>query len=199
MENQQTQNEIIVVSGLPRSGTSLMMQMLQAGGLPLYFDAARPADAHNPKGYLELDAVKNLRQNVAWLDQAKGKAVKIISHHIQALPAKFYYRIIFMQRDLKEVVLSQNKMLLQTGKPLGALKENELAEYFKNHLTRVLRWLQQQNNIDLLDVSYSDLLEKPEHWAELIVKFLNKKLDVTKMIGQVEPSLHRIKLTDILE
>ena len=193
MISQAPKSEIIVVSGLPRSGTSLMMQMLKAGGLPLYFDTKRQADVHNPKGYFELEAVKNLPQDTVWLRHAVGKAVKIISHLLPALPPDFYYRIIFMQRDLKEVILSQNKMLLQTEKPLGALKENELAEYFKNHLIQTRQRLLQQDNIELLDVPYSALLEQPEHWAKLIVKFLNKNLTVREMLKQIDSTLYRSK------
>jgi len=189
------QKEIIVVSGLPRSGTSLMMQMLQAGGLPLYYDASRPADVHNPKGYFELEAVKNLPHNSLWLKQASGKAVKIISHLIQTLPPQFYYRVIFMRRDLREVILSQNKMLLRMGKPLGALEEHELIARYQEHLNQVIHWLNTRKNMVMLQVPYEQLIKEPEHQADLIVKFLDQPLDVSKMIEQVEPALQRIKLT----
>lgn len=190
---KHTQPEIIVVSGLPRSGTSLMMQMLQAGGLPLFYDDKRPPDQNNPKGYFELEAVKTLHRDNTWLTQAMGKAVKIISHHLNALPSQFHYKVIFMRRPVHEVILSQNKMLLKTGKPLGALKESELAEHFTAHVQNILQWIEQKFNMDLMQIPYTALLAQPEHWAELIVKFLNKDLNIRAMIRQVDPSLHHVK------
>src|ERR1700704_756589 len=112
---------IVVVSGLPRSGTSMAMKMLQAGGLPLLTDDARPADDSNPDGYFEFELVKQLDKSgdLAWLRNARGKGVKVISWLVTWLPESYDYRVIFMQRDLEEVVASQNAMLLQRGEPRG--------------------------------------------------------------------------------
>src|SRR4026209_2745330 len=93
---------IVVVSGLPRSGTSMMMQMLQAGGLEILTDAVRTPDGSNPKGYFEFEAVKDLDkgQAPAWLAGARGKAVKIVSSLVRWLPESNDYQVIFMQRNL---------------------------------------------------------------------------------------------------
>src|SRR5215813_2579369 len=103
---------IIVVSGLPRSGTSMMMKMLAAGGLPVLVDAIRAADDDNPNGYFEFEPVKQLAdgQN-EWLTEAGGKVVKIISALLEYLPKSYHYKIIFMERELKEILASQQKML----------------------------------------------------------------------------------------
>jgi len=116
---------ITVVSGIPRSGTSLMMQMMSAGGMPVLTDGQRSADDNNPRGYFELESVKSLARNQDVLTQADGKVVKVISSLLPSLPKDFEYRVVFMCRPLEEVVSSQNRMLERLGKevpltPTGA-------------------------------------------------------------------------------
>ena len=108
--------EIIVVSGLPRSGTSLMMQMLAAGGVEVVTDHVRTADTDNPRGYYEFELVKKIKQDASWLPEARGKAVKMVSQLLYDLPAGEKYRIIFLERDLDEVLVSQEKMLERLGR-----------------------------------------------------------------------------------
>ena len=120
---------IVVVSGLPRSGTSLMMQMLQAGGMPLLIDDLRPADTDNPNGYWEYEPVKRLQQDNSWIPQAEGKAVKVVSALLQYLPPQHTYKIIFMQRPMQEVLASQTVMLERRGEQSGKADDKTLEDY----------------------------------------------------------------------
>ena len=119
---------VTVVSGLPRSGTSLMMQMLAAGGVELLIDQIRRADADNPRGYFELEAVKRTRQDASWLDDAAGKAVKVIHLLLRDLPDDREYRVVMMSRDLDEVLASQQAMLARSGKKGANLPPERLAK-----------------------------------------------------------------------
>lgn len=178
---------ITIVSGLPRSGTSLMMQMLQAGGHPILCDEARTADEHNPKGYLEYDKVRRLKSDNSWLDQAEGKALKVVSLLLYHLPPGFEYRILFMRRDLGEVLRSQERMLESRGTVDGA----DLRAHFERHLQGVMEWVLQRPWMPVFDVSYVDLLEKPEQGARDVARFLGSDLSIDRMAGVVDRSLYR--------
>lgn len=180
-----------IVSGLPRSGTSLMMQMLQAGGLELLTDALRTPDEHNPRGYFELEAVKHGRNDLSWLAHARGKAVKVIHLLLMNLPTDQPYRVIFMNRDLQEVVKSQRAMLKQQGQTGAALADSALAGIFEKQLTTVHHWLAEQPNFSVLYVNHRDVMEHPSLAAEQINAFLNGDFSVNNMAAVVTPSLHR--------
>jgi hypothetical protein len=107
---------IIVVSGLPRSGTSVMMQMLDNGGIPVVTDNIRTADTDNPRGYYEYEQVKKIREDAAWVPATRGKAFKMVSQLLYDLPAQEQYHVIFMERDLDEMLASQEKMLQRLGR-----------------------------------------------------------------------------------
>src|SRR5260370_24905550 len=147
--------EIIVVSGLPRSGTSLMMQMLENGGVAVVTDNIRAADTDNPRGYYEFEKVKRLKQNASWLPEARGKAFKMVSQLLYDLPASEHYQIIFMERDMDEMLRSQDKMLQRLNRP--AAPHVEIKRYYAGHLERLQLWVVQQPNIDVLLVNYTDL------------------------------------------
>ncbi len=181
---------ITVVSGLPRSGTSLVMQMLAAGGHPILCDDERLADDDNPRGYLEFTKVKSLERDVTWLPEAEGKAVKIISFLVAKLPADFEYRVIFLRRELSEVLLSQEKMLKRRGQPPGP-SADLMAIHFNKHLQIVDDWLGQQNNIQVLNCSYEALIRDAQNMSETIRGFLNSDLDVGEMVNAVDPALYR--------
>src|SRR5882757_5861307 len=134
-------DHVTIVSGLPRSGTSLMMQMLQAGGMQLLTDGLRTSDEHNPRGYFEHEKVKHGRNDLSWLEQAGGKAVKVIHLLLPHLPADRNYRVIFMVRNLEEVIASQRVMLKQQRRPAATLADEKLAEVFETQLNTVRRWL----------------------------------------------------------
>lgn len=180
---------VTVVSGVPRSGTSLMMQMLAAGGLPPLVDDQRPADPSNPRGYFEFDPVKRLRLDRSWLDRANGHAVKIIHLLLRELPTdgQFNYRVLMMIRPLAEVVASQTAMLERSGKK-GAPADVLIATY-QNQLRDVRDWLGRHECFQCIDVPYHDLLTQTPYTAHRINEFLDIKLDIEAMTSAVSPSL----------
>ncbi len=182
---------VIVVSGLPRSGTSLMMRMLAAGGVPLLTDGQRTADEDNPYGYFEYEPVKALQRDSAWVPQARGKAIKIISQLLPTLPPDVPYRVLFMRRELGEVLASQRQMLARRGKPADASGDAELAALFAAHLQQVQQWLAQQAYIATLDVSYNELLHTPQPLIAQINTFLGGGLDTAQMAQMIDRQLYR--------
>ncbi len=182
---------IVVVSGLPRSGTSLMMQMLEAGGVSPFADFQRRADDDNPRGYYELEAVKKLKANPDVLDAAAGKAVKAIHLLLPDLPAKHRYKVLFMRRDLDEVLASQRKMLDRSGKKGAALPEAALKKVFAGQLAKVDAWLAAQNNIEVLNVEHRALLNDPAPVVGQVNVFLGGQLDTARMAEVVDPTLYR--------
>jgi hypothetical protein len=182
---------ITVVSGLPRSGTSLMMQMLSAGGLPVLTDGERQPDADNPRGYFEWERIKLLPQQPECIAEAEGKVVKIISQLLFALPAGREYRAIFMQRPLTEVVASQTEMIRRRGTIGAALPPAALIAGLGAHLNQINAWLKDKPNISVHRVEHQEVLREPVRIAESIQHFLNCPLDVVAMSQQVDTSLYR--------
>jgi Sulfotransferase domain len=181
-------SEIIVVSGLPRSGTSVMMQMLHAGGVEAITDRIRAADTDNPRGYFEFERVKKIKGDAAWLPQARGKAFKMVSLLLYDLPATERYRIIFMDRDMDEVLDSQEKMLHRLGRP--AAPRDEIARAYGLHLTRLFRWLDEQPHMKLLRVRYAELVAQPATVVARVREFLDGRLEAAAA-DAVDPSLYR--------
>ncbi len=190
-------NTIVIVSGLPRSGTSMMMKMLEAGGLSLLTDHLRAPDEDNPKGYYEFERVKQLpKGDTAWLPEAEGKAVKVISALLEHLPPTYNYKVIFMNRHLKEVLASQRKMLIRRGEDPDKVSEEELARLFEKHLRKVKAWLQAQPNIEVLEVHYNRLLADPIPYVRQVNAFLGGWLDEEAMARVVDPTLYRNRATE---
>ncbi|MGH7138475.1 MAG: sulfotransferase domain-containing protein [Pirellulales bacterium] len=181
--------EIIVVSGLPRSGTSLMMQMLDQGGIEIVTDAVRAADVDNPKGYYELERVKTIQRDTSWLAETRGKAVKMVSQLLYHLPASERYGIIFMERDLDEMLASQEKMLTRLGRP--AAPRDEIIGPYKLHLDRLHEWLSRQTNMRVIRIHYNELLQEPRRHSERVQKHLDVAADFDRMASAVDPSLYR--------
>ncbi len=184
---------VIVVSGLPRSGTSMMMKMLQAGGMPLFVDGVRTADEDNPVGYYELEAVKSLlkEEDKAWLGEARGKAIKIVSTLLPGLPTSYFYRVIFMHRHLDEVILSQDKMLRRRGERVDESGDERMRGMLEKHMLRTKLWIDRQLNFAVVDVPYSEVIADPRGQAQRVRFFLRVDLDVEKMASAVDPSLYR--------
>jgi hypothetical protein len=186
------QTPIVVVSGLPRSGTSLMMQMLDAGGFPVLTDAERPPDENNPRGYYEYAPVKRMPSgDTAWLADARGKAVKIVSALLPLLPTIYPYRIVFMQRDLEEVVQSQQAMRARLGSANGATDADKLLEDTARHVQAIEKWLSAQARLSVLFVGYADVLADAAGNARQVADFIEAPLDIAAMVRAVDPSLWR--------
>ena len=183
-------NETIVVSGLPRSGTSMMMQLLGAAGIPLLHDMERPADADNPNGYYELEKTRSLKTGSAFLSGSEGKAVKVISLLLYDLPPDRQYKVIFMLRDMAEILDSQSAMLIRTGKDDG-LDRKHLADSYEVHLRHVRAWLQTQKNFKVFYCSYNGLLSRPDGIFAELNAFLGVGLDMRKAVSTIDPALYR--------
>jgi hypothetical protein len=182
-------SEIVVVTGLPRSGTSLMMQMLDKGGMEVVTDHIRSADTDNPKGYYEFEQVKSIKRDTSWVPATRGKAFKMVSQLLYHLPSSETYRLLFMERDLGEVLHSQEKMLARLGREAGP--REEMIRAYELHMERLRAWLAVQANMAVLYVNYNDLVERPGEHAERIRGFLGGQLDVEGMVRTVDPSLYR--------
>ena len=185
---------IVIVSGLPRSGTSLMMQMLQAGGIPLLIDDHRPADADNPNGYWEYEPVKRLQQDNSWMHKAEGKSVKVVSALLQYLPPQYTYKIIFMQRPMQEVLASQAVMLKRQGAQGGKADDQTLGTAFAQHLDRIEGWLAAQKHMPVLPVNYHETIADPARTAARVTQFLALPLVGDAMDRAVDPRLHRQRI-----
>ena len=159
-------SEITIVTGLPRSGTSLMMQMLQAGGVEVVTDSIRMADVDNPRGYLEFETAKQIEKDKSWLPRTRGKAFKMVSQLLYHLPPTERYRIIVMQRDLDEVLASQEKMLRRRDAP--SAPSAQMKQAFKVHLEKLFEWLHEQPNMQILAINYNELLANTRQHAERI-------------------------------
>ena len=183
---------IIVVSGLPRSGTSMTMKMLAEGGLALLTDGVRAADESNPEGYYEFEKVKQLDKAVdlSWLNQAQGKAVKIISFLLPNLPDTLDYRVLFMHRDLHEVIASQNRMLVKRGEPAGA-DDDRMMTLFNEHVKKIKQVIATRPCFDIIDIDHHDVLNQPIQQATRINDFLGGGLDVERMAAAVDQRLYR--------
>jgi hypothetical protein len=183
---------VTVVSGLPRSGTSMMMKMLEAGGVPPLTDEIREADKDNPKGYYEFERVKKLDEgDTAWLGEAQGKSVKVISALLKYLPEGYTYKVIFMQRTMQEILASQRQMLIRRGEPTDAVSDEELIGLFDKHLAQIQSWIDEQPNVEAIYVSYNETMESPREQIERINHFLGDGLDVDKMVAVVDQALYR--------
>ena len=181
---------IVVVTGLPRSGTSMMMQILQAGGLPVLMDETRVADASNPRGFLEDSRVRRLERDAAWLCAAEGHAIKVVSPLLQFLPSEFEYRVLFLRRSLSEVLQSQAEMLRRSGREPG-VDDARMKADFERHLAGVDRWLSGQRHMKALDCQHRSLISAPALQVQRIAEFLALPLDCERMAAAIDPSLHR--------
>jgi hypothetical protein len=183
-------NEIFVVSGLPRSGTSMMMQMLKAGGLELVSDGVRVADDDNPRGYYELEAVRGLARESGWLDDARGKVVKVVSQLLFDLPAGHEYRIVFMRRHIDEILASQREMLLRSGAARPTEEEDREVRLLSiRHLNEVMDWLAKQPNMKVLYVNYARTVEA--RTIDAIAGLVGVELDLEAMRAAIDRKLYR--------
>ncbi len=183
--------EIIVVSGLPRSGTSMMMRMLAAGGIEPLSDAVRAADEDNPLGYFEFERVKGLPGDTGWLDQAEGKAVKVISALLEKLPCKRHYKVLFVERDLAEVLASQRRMLIRRGRHTDAGGDGRMASLFEKHLASLRARLAMRGDMQVEFVRYDEVIADARGAARRLAVFLDCAFDETAAAAAVSPALYR--------
>jgi hypothetical protein len=188
---------IVVVSGLPRSGTSMAMKMLEAGGMATVADHVRSADEDNPKGYFEDERVKDLAEmeDTSWIRAARGKVIKVVSSLLTHLPADNAYKVVFMRRNLNEVLASQAKMLARRGEASHTADEELLAMY-RSHLDKVEFQLRFRPNFEALYVNYSDVVADPAPEARRMADFVGGGLDVARMVAAVDGSLYRNRAGD---
>lgn len=185
------QELITIVSGLPRSGTSMMMKMLVAGGMEVLTDNLRTADEDNPKGYFEFEKVKKLEQETFWLKDARGKVVKIISALLKHLPPDYNYKIIFMRRKMQEVLASQKQMLIRSGQPAETISDEKMAQMFQRHLKDVELWLAEQPHIETIYINYNEAIENPFPSIQMVNHFFGGGLDLEAMVAVVNKTLYR--------
>lgn len=183
---------VVIVSGLPRSGTSMMMKMLEAGGLPVMTDGLRTADVDNPKGYYEYERVKDLEKETdkSYIRDGRGKVLKVISFLLKDLPDDNDYRIVFMRRDLNEVLASQNKMLKHRGEE-NRTEDAKMADIYLSHLAAVRIMSRKKENWQLLEVRYDETVKDPKATAAKLNEFLGGKLSEAKMVEAVDAELYR--------
>lgn len=181
---------VTIVTGMPRSGTSLAMQMLRAGGMPLLTDERRPPDAHNPRGYFEYEPVKRLAADSSWVKSARGQAVKIIYRLLRHLPAGVTYKVLFLERDLVEVFESQQEMLRSKNDPAVLQDRQRILSALAGEMVNAKTWLAQQANIEVLAVPYAEVIHHPLERSREIARFLGG-LDESAMAAAVDPALHR--------
>jgi hypothetical protein len=188
--NIATAEFLTIVSGLPRSGTSMMMRMLEQGGLPVLTDDVRAPDDDNPNGYYEFEAVKQTKEDPSWLDGSEGKAVKMVYRLLYDLPADRSYRVLFMRRNLEEILASQKVMLQRHGLADG-VKEAQMAALFRAEIDAFYKWVARQPHIELTDVDYNRMVQQPRLEIGRINQFLSGALDEGAMAGVVDESLYR--------
>jgi hypothetical protein len=183
---------VVIVSGLPRSGTSMMMKMLEAGGMDVVQDHIREPNVDNPSGYYEYERVKKLPDgDTAWLADAVGKVVKVISQLVMHLPDTYKYKVLFVRRRMEEVLASQAKMLERRGEATDAVSDDKMSRLFEKHLQKVFAWMDERPYVTYLDVDYNEMLADPRPTLDQVNEFLDGSLDVSAMAEVIDPSLYR--------
>jgi len=190
---RQQGEPIVVVSGLPRSGTSMLMKMLDAGGMEIMTDSERVADIDNPRGYFEYERIKDLEKETdkSYVREGRGKVLKVISFLIKDLPNDNDYRVIFMRRDLDEVLASQNKMIHRLGTEDSTAAEDAMKEAYRNDIVRTRLLCKNRPNFELIEVNYKSTIENPAATARSVNAFVGGHLDEVAMCEAVDGSLYR--------
>ena len=183
---------VILVSGLPRSGSSMMMRMLEAGGVPILTDGVRKPDEDNPNGYYEFERAKRLNDDLSWVGDARGKAVKLLyCPVIYRLPAAYQYKVIFMRRDLGEVVASQFAMLRRKGVNDVPDDPTRIVTAYQAELEKVTRWLAAQSNVETVYIDYNQTLADGPETCATVKRFLGIDLHEIRMEAVIARSLYR--------
>jgi hypothetical protein len=182
---------VTIVSGLPRSGTSMVMKMLEAGGIPPLTDNIRTADIDNPKGYYEFERVKKLPEDTDWLKDARGKAVKVLAELVKHLPDGYTYKIVFIQRNLEEIIQSQKKMLIRRGENPNKVSDKEIFELYSRYLKILKAHINKTSNMEVLYIDYNKTLQGSEETIKELNEFFDGKLNVKEMTAVIDKNLYR--------
>ena len=182
---------IVVVSGIPRSGTSLMMNILGRAGLPLLVDEERAPDDSNPQGYFEWAAVRQTQQDTTWVEQAQGKAVKVIHRLLPFLPDDFSYHVILMHRPVEEVVRSQDRMLARLGADPSELPPARIQDIFKEQHAQTRSLLESEARFDWIEIDYPALIDDPLPLTQKVIRFLALEASPTQLAAAIDPQLYR--------
>lgn len=185
------QQPVFLVSGLPRSGTSMMMKMLEAGGIEIVTDHVRTADDDNPKGYYELEKVKHLQNDARWMHYMRGKALKVVSSLLFYVPLSLPYKVIFMRRAIGEILASQKKMLDSRGEDSNTITDDVLRQKYETHLEKIQEWIKARRNVECLYLEYVEILKDPLDSARAVQEFLGQPLQIEAMAAVVDPELYR--------
>jgi hypothetical protein len=174
-----------------------MMKLLEKAGLPILTDNVRAADTDNEGGYYEYEPVKWMKEgDNSWMKNAVGKGVKIISHLLPNLPPDYNYKVVFMTRDLREVIASQDAMLKNRDeneeKPID---EGNLVQIFAEHVEKVRDWMASQANIEAVYVNYNELVKEPVEQLKKLESLLNLKLNAADIIAEINPAYYRQRLS----
>jgi len=180
---------LVVVSGLPRAGTSMLMQMLVAGGLAPFDDGRRTPDASNPRGYVEHERVRALARDAGWLPDADGRVVKVVAPLLPHLPPGPAYDVVLVTRRLAEVLASQRAMLGRLGH--APASDAALAPVYTRMLDAARAWATATPGARLLELDHAAVLADPADASARLAAFLGRPLDEAAMAAAVEPSLHR--------
>ena len=184
--------DVIVVSGLPRSGTSMMMRMLDKGGIPVLTDNIRTPNEDNPLGYYEFERVKKMPEgDFAWLEEANGRAVKVLAVLLTYLPENYAYKVLFMRRHMQEMLDSQREMLIRRGEDADRIDDTEMSRLFEKHLDDLYAWMNSKVNVEYMEVDYNAVLADPSQWVHKIQQFLGREMDGPAMAAVVDPALNR--------
>ncbi len=182
---------LTIVSGLPRSGTSMMMRMLETGGLPVMIDEIRTADDDNPNGYYEFEAVKQTKEDPSWLESSAGKVVKMVYRLLYDLPEDRTYYVLFMARDLEEVLRSQRVMLERNGTGNDGITDDQMRMMFQMEIDKFFKWIADRPCFKMIRVDYNALMQDPAAELTKVNEFLGGGLDVEAMAATVDKSLYR--------
>ncbi len=192
LKNWRYGDDVVVVSGLPRSGTSMLMNMMESGGLTVVTDKVRESDTDNPKGYFEDERVKDLENDPdkSWVRDVRGKTIKVISHLLKELPEENFYKVILIRRNLDEIVASQNIMLDRRQEP-NPISDEKAIQVYRNHMIDTKVFLRRKPNYDLLELHYHNVIADPIESAKKVDEFLGGGLSIESMAKVVDPSLYR--------
>lgn len=177
----------------------MMMQMLEAGGIPTLRDNIREADEDNPRGYYEFELVKQISRDQTWLKEARGKAVKMVSALLTQLPNGYNYKVIFMRRQMEEILASQKIMLGRRKQPADKISDQQMAALFQKHLGEIQKWIAEQPNIDVLYLSYNEMMRDPVGQVGRIDQFLVRSLSKEQMVSVVDRALYRERHAQVID